>query len=284
VADRVVDFRFRVSTPEFDASGAAAHDALWWQSRRPLWRHENDPVAAPDADRSLVGCVAWMRSRGVVGVLPGRDHAGVTVPNDHLRDLCATYPDCFRALVGVDPSQRRRSMDEVTRRVGEGFVGVHLEPGWLRPAMALDDRLLYPLYARCEDLGCLVVAHVGPLAGPALEHTRPDAFARVARDFPGLRLVMAHAGYPHAEAAVMVVLKHDNVWLGPDPYHAFPGGHVYREWAHTSDPVADRLLYGSSLGWPAAPDALARFSALGWRDDVLERVLWRNAADLLGIS
>ncbi len=281
---RVVDFRFRVPTPEFDASGAAAHGAVWWQSARPLWRPELDAAAAPDADRSVEACVAWMRSRGVVGVLPGRDQAGVHVPNDHLRDLCATYPDCFVALAGVDPSARRRSMDEVARRVGEGFAGVHLEPGWLRPPLDLDDRRLYPLYAQCEDLGCLVVAHVGPIAGPALAHTRPDALATVARDFPALRIVMAHAAFPHAEAAVMVVLKHENVWLGPDPYHELPGGHVYREWAHASDLVANRLLYGSSFGWPAAPDALERFGRLRWRDDVLERVLWTNAASLLGLG
>jgi uncharacterized protein len=284
VVPRVVDFRFRVATPEFDAAGAAAHDALWWQRRRPLWRPEVDATAPPDADRSLAACVEWMRARGVVGVLPGRDHAGVTVPNDHLRDLCAAHPGCFVALAGVDPSRRRAAMDEVSRRVGEGFAGVHLETGWLRPPLALDDRMLYPLYALCEDRRALVVAHVGPLGGPSLEHTRPDALARVARDFPALRIVMAHAAYPHAEEAVLVVLQHENVWLGPDPYHELPGGHVYREWANTSDVVADRLLYGSSFGWPAAPDALARFERAGWRDDVLERVLWRNAADLLGLS
>jgi len=41
------------------------------------------------------------------------------------------------------------------------------------------------------------------------------------------------------------------------------------------------MLYGSSLGWPQAPNALDHFVKLGWRDDVLERLLWRNAAELL---
>jgi hypothetical protein len=279
---RVVDFRFRVPTPEFTAAGHASSEAMWWMRRRPMWRPECEPAAGPDP--SLEACVAWMRSRGVVGVLPGRDHVGIRVPNDHLRDLCTTYPDCFVALAGVDEIDRRGSMQEAARRVGEGFAGVHLEPGWQRPPMPLDDRRLYPLYAQCEDAGCLVVAHVGPLGGPDQSFSRPEVLDRVARDFPRLRIVMAHAGYPHAEDAVVVVLQHENVWLGPDPYHEFPGSHVYREWAHRSDVVADRLLYGSSFGWPQAPDALARFEALGWRDDVLERVLWRNAAALLGLS
>jgi predicted TIM-barrel fold metal-dependent hydrolase len=280
---RIVDFRFRVSTPEFDAAAAGAHEALWWNRRTPMWRPEVEPSAAPAAGPTLDDCVAWMRERGVLGVLPGRAMPGVHVPNDHLRELCTSHPGCFVALVGIDASQRRVAMDEIARCIALGFVGVHLEPGWLRPPMALDDRRLYPIYAQCEDLRAIVVAHVGPLAGPELAHTRPDALARVARDFPGLRIVMAHAAYPHVDAAIMTVFKHENVWLGPDPYHEFPGAEGYREWANRSDLVADRMLYGSSFGWPKAVDALARFERLGWRDDVIDRVLTRNALTLLDL-
>jgi len=284
-AHAVVDFRFRVVTPEFDASAAGAHRALWWHTRpTPLWRPELEPAPAADrATTTLDECASWMRERGVLGVLPGRGMPGVAIPNDHLHDLCMRYPDCFVALAGIDAARRRTAMDEIERCMGLGFVGVHFETGWLRPPLAADAPTLYPLYALCDDLRAIVVIHVGPLGGPDAAHTRPDAVARVARDFPSLRIVMAHAAYPHVDDAILCVFKHENVWLGPDPYHEHPGGAGYREWANRSDLVADRLLYGSSLGWPQAPDALARFAHLGWRDDVLERVLCRNAAALLGI-
>jgi uncharacterized protein len=162
-----------------------------------------------------------------------------------------------------------------------GFVGVHFETGWCQPPLAADAPSLYPLYALCEDLGAIAVIHVGPLGGPEPVHTSPVAVGRMARDFPKLRIVVAHAGYPHADDAIMAVFKHDNIWLGPDPYHDFPGGERYREWANKSDLVADRMLYGSSHGWPDAPGALERFTRLGWRDDVIERVLYTNAAALL---
>ena len=283
-AHTVVDFRFRVVTPEFDASAAGAHAALWWNNRSTaLWRHELEPSAAADrATTTLDECASWMRERGVLGVLPGRGMPGVAIPNDHLHDVCARYPDCFVALAGVDASRRRDAMDEIERCMRLGFVGVHLEPGWLRPPLAADAPALYPLYALCEDLRAIVVIHVGPLGGPGVAHTHPDAVAAVARDFPSMRIVIAHAGFPHVDAAVMCVFKHENVWLGPDPYHEFPGGALYRDWANRSDLVAERLLYGSSLGWPQAPGSLDRFVRLGWRDDVLERVLYRNAAALLG--
>jgi predicted TIM-barrel fold metal-dependent hydrolase len=288
----VIDVRFRPPTAVFDASAAASHQAVWWHTRStPLWRAEH--AAQPAADdaanvaaraRTLDACAAWMRERNVRGVLPGRGTPGVVTPNDHLHDLCVTHPGCFVALAGVDPSQRRAAMDEVARCATLGtFAGVHLEPGWLHPPMAVDDARCYPLYAQCEDLELVLVVHIGPLGGPAAEHTHPGAVARVARDFPRLRILVAHAGYPHADDAILVVMKHANVWLAPDPYHDFPGGERYREWANRSDLVADRVCYGSSHGWPDAPEALERFERLGWRDDVLPRVLHDNAAELFGI-
>ena len=250
-----------------------------------LWRADNEPEPfEPVATASLARCVAWMRERDVIGVLPGRDMPCTSVPNDHLAELCESYPDRFVAFAGIDPSRGATAVAEVERRVAQGFRGMHLEVGWLRPPLHPDDRSIYPLYERCAELGAIAIIHVGPLAGPELSHTTPDAVCRVAREFPNLRIVMAHAAYPHVDAAIMAVFKHDNIWLGPDPYHDFPGGDRYRDWANRSDYVAERMLYGSSLGWPQAPDALTRFERLGWRDDVLSRLLWSNAAELLGLQ
>jgi predicted TIM-barrel fold metal-dependent hydrolase len=286
VNERVVDFRFRVPTAEFARAGAAAHQCLWWKKRpTSLWRPETEPEPfEPIATASLDRCLEWMRARDVIGVLPGRDMPCTSVPNDHLADLCRAHPDRFVAFAGIDPSQGDAAIAEAERRISQGFRGIHLEVGWLQPTLHPDDPSIRPLYARCAELGAIAIIHVGPLAGPELSHTTPDAVCRVARAFPDLRIVMAHAAYPHADAAIMAVFKHDNIWLGPDPYHEFPGGDRYREWANRSDYVAERMLYGSSLGWPQAPDALHRIERLGWRDDVLERLLFRNAAELLDLQ
>ena len=278
----VIDFRFRVPTALFDASAAGAHRAVWWHTRdTPLWRDEST-VESRTRPRTIEACVAWLRERRVRAVLPGRGMPLVAIPNDHLHELCTTYPDCFVALAGIDAPRRRAAMDEIARCHALGFVGVHFETGWHRPPLLPDAPELWPLYAQCEDLGLLAVIHVGPLGGPTPAHADPAAVGRVARAFPDLRIVVSHGGYPNADAAVLCVFEHPNVWLAPDPYHQFPGGERYREWANRSDLVADRLLYGSSHGWPHAPDALAAFGQQGWRPDVLRRVLHTNAAQLLG--
>lgn len=276
----VVDFRFRVPTAEFDRSAEQSHSCLWWKTRStPLW-HFDAPVSRP---LTLDACVDWMREHDVVGVLPGRDMPCTSIPNDHLHELAVDHPGRFVPFAGIDPSRPDYAQAEIARAHGRGFRGVHLEPGWLRPALTPDDHRIDPVYERCAALGLAVIVHVGPLGGPDLAHCRPDAICAVARRFPDLRLVVAHGSYPHVDDAIMAVFRHDNIWLGPDPYYDFPGGHCYVEWANRSDYVAERLLYGSSFGWPHAPDALERFCRLGWRDGVLERVLQRNACELLGL-
>lgn len=279
----VIDFRFRVPTAPFAAAGAASHHCLWWRpTTTRLWREETEPVSAtPGKEPTLDDCIEWMEAADVVGVLPGRHLPCASVPNQHLDDLVTAHPRRLIAVAGVDPSDPGH-LAEVERWLDRGFAGVQLEVGWLRPAWLPDDARLDPLYELCAARDRIVVVHVGPIGGPDLDHTRPDALCRAARRHPGLRFVMAHAAYPFVDDAVMAVFKHDNVWLGPDPYLEFPGAERFVQWANRSDLVADRILYGSSLGWPQAPDALARFQRLGWRDDVLERVLHRNAATLLG--
>jgi predicted TIM-barrel fold metal-dependent hydrolase len=275
----IIDFRFRVPTPEFDRSAHDSHSCLWWKVRpTPFWRHE-----AVDRPGDLGSCLDWMSERDIIGVLPGRDMPCTSIPNDHLRDLSTAHPGRFVPFAGVDPSRGAAALAEIELRAAQGFKGIHLEVGWLQPTILPDDALIDPVYELCAQLGLIAIVHVGPLGGPDLAHTRPDALCRVARKFAGLRIVMAHAGYPFVDDAIMAVFKHDNLWLGPDPYLDFPGGERYREWANQSDFVAERLLYGSSFGWPHAPDALDRFIKSGWNDGVLDKLLYTNAAELLGL-
>ena len=144
----IIDFRFRVPTPEFAKAAAASHHCLWWKTRpTALWRAETEPAPVePFAEATLDHCVQWMRERDVIGVLPGRDMPCTSVPNDHLADLCRNYPGRFVAFAGVDPTRGEAAVVEVERRVAQGFRGMHLEVGWLQPTLHPDDAVdLSPL-------------------------------------------------------------------------------------------------------------------------------------------
>ena len=78
----------------------------------------------------------------------------------------------------------------------------------------LTDRRYYPLYAECIDLDipvCLQVGHTGPLC-PS-EPGRPIPYIdEVALEFPELRIVCGHIGYPWTTEMIAVATKHPNVY------------------------------------------------------------------------
>ena len=85
---------------------------------------------------------------------------------------------------------------EIRRCIHElGFKAIRLLP-WLW-SVPPADRLFYPVYAACCELGvpfCTQIGHTGPLM-PS-EVGRPIYLDQVALDFPDLVIVGGHIGYP----------------------------------------------------------------------------------------
>ena len=81
----------------------------------------------------------------------------------------------------------------------------------------LHDRKMYPLYAKCAELDVPVSMQVGHvLESMPSEHGRPMYLDQIASDFPALRILGAHTGWPWVEELISVCYKRDNVWFGVD--------------------------------------------------------------------
>jgi len=72
----------------------------------------------------------------------------------------------------------------------------------------------YPLFVECVNLNipvCLQVGHTGPLM-PS-EVGRPIPYIdQIALDFPELKIVCGHIGYPWTTEMIAVTTKHENVF------------------------------------------------------------------------
>ena len=73
-----------------------------------------------------------------------------------------------------------------------------------------------------------------------------------------------------------------NVWLAPDSY-VF---HLGRDdWLHAVNSnllgFADRFLFASAYPLNALKPQLERFRGLGWKEELLPKLFWRNAAAAL---
>jgi uncharacterized protein len=161
---------------------------------------------------------------------------------------------------------------------------IHLEPGWATRPMYVDDANMYPIYERLAKRGMPALISAGGTIGPDYSYTDPVHVHRVAKDFPKLKIVLAHAGWPYVTQAIAVAYDCENVCLSPDMYlniPNMPGVHEYVRAANVFMP--DRLIFGTA--YPAAPmeESVECFNRLPFDEGVKEKVLYHNAARVFGI-
>ena len=95
---------------------------------------------------------------------------------------------------------------------------------------------------------------------------------------PDLVLVGSHSGWPFTATMIAVAWRRPNVYFENSFYHFAPGAEILVDAANQM--IGTKMLYASA--YPFAPlEHLERFLRLGFEPEVLERVVYRNARDLL---
>jgi predicted TIM-barrel fold metal-dependent hydrolase len=196
---------------------------------------------------------------------------------EEVAEYVQRYPERFVGLAGYNPFRIKESLEEIDRAVKEHhFRGVYVHIyGFDIP---LHDAKMYPLYAKCVELDVPVSLQVGHvLEAMPSEHARPIYLDRVASDFPDLKLVGAHTGWPWVEELISVCYKWDNVYFGID---AWMPKYLKPEIIHfiNSRMGQDRCLWGTNgLPWK---ESLDQVEGLGLRPEAKKRLLRDNAVEL----
>ena len=103
----------------------------------------------------------------------------------------------------------------------------------------------------------------------------------VAEDFPRLKIIMEHGGRPFwYDRAAWLITRHRNLYIG---IAGIPAKELLRRFPNL-ERYPDRFIFGSD--WPGVPDIkslIERILALPLAEETKERILWRNAAELLGL-
>ncbi|MDQ2635542.1 MAG: amidohydrolase family protein [Actinomycetota bacterium] len=143
--------------------------------------------------------------------------AGPLIPNDDVVQAVTRYPARLVGVASVNPwsvDGVMPAVHELRRLVSEyGFKGLKLEPFILDKLPT--EAPWYPLYAACVELDVTLQIQVGG-TGPSTytsETGRPGHIDRIAIDFPELRIVAGHIGWPWTEEMIAVAAKHPNVYI-----------------------------------------------------------------------
>lgn len=191
-----------------------------------------------------------------------------------ISEMTRKYPGRVYGLADYDPFRIRESLIKLEEDVRERqYKGVYIHIyGYDIP---LDHRKMYPLYAKCEEMGLPVSMQTGHvLEAMPSEHGRPIYLDRIATDFPDLVLIGTHTGYPWVEELISCATKWPNIYISFSawlPRYFHPSLTAFMK----SRLGAEKVLFGSNgLSWMRYNEQIAE---MGLRDDTLEKILYGNA-------
>lgn len=176
---------------------------------------------------------------------------------------------------GGDPAEQ---VDGIVRR---GLHGVKLHPDYQH--FYADETRLYPLYEELSRAGLPVLFHAGrdPIS-PLVTHCTPAMLRRISDIFPDLKIIGAHAGGNMMYDAVERDLVGADVYL--DISMAFMFADIDQLNRIIFEHGTDRILFATDTPWSSPRDTLDQLEMLDLTDAQRDQILWKNAADLLGLD
>ncbi len=171
------------------------------------------------ASSSLEALVAAMDGCGVdTGIVS----AGIAAPEtDALLEEIGERPGRLRVALVADRADRPVQQCARLRALAEHPAVVLVRVTPLVQQFALNDKLYYPVYATCAELGLPVSINVGipgPRVRSACQH--PELLEDVLIDFKGMTVIGAHMGHPYESLLMQYMLKWPDLYLSNSAYLA----------------------------------------------------------------
>jgi hypothetical protein len=231
----------------------------------------DDPIAVTLREMDL-----WGVEKGLIGV-GDREGVGATALRQH--------PDRFIPSSSIDPND---GMEGIRRLVAEyethGVRAVGVFPAGTFPQVPINDKKMYPIYAKCIELGIPIFCCAG-IPGPRLKAACQyvELIDEVMYDFPDLVFVTRHGCEPWTELAVKLMLKWPGLHYSTSAFAPkyYPRDIV--DYANTRG--ADKVIYAGYFPMGLSLERIMReLPAVGFKDEVWPKFLRTNALRILGES
>lgn len=223
-----------------------------------------------------------------IAVLPAEDAEttmGMKTPNEKVAEFAAQAPDRFVGMAAVDPHKGMRALRDLEYAVKElGMKALCLEP-WLHKIRS-NDKLYYPVYAKCVELDIPVWIHTSLNFVPQLtmDFGRPIYLDEVAGHFPELNIIAGHGGWPWVNEMMAFLWRHANAYTDVSAVRPKYVGAEGTGWEtlmrYGNSLLQDKILFGTA--WPAQPlkENVQGIQALPLKEEVIKKWLGGNAKKL----
>lgn len=284
---KIIDFNSRPPIAAFNAG--ASHLSNY----RRVYRKSEQEVALEAGGDALGSYLAAYdrvgAERVVVKAKDVETTFGIKASNEAVAEFCAEHGPRFVGYAGVDPHKGADAVRELEQAVRElGLRGLNLQ--CFEHRLAINDAKMYPLYAKCVELGVPVNIHTGINFSTEclMEHGRPILLDEVMVHFPRLRVVASPPGWPWVHELIAVAWRHANVHIGVSAvrfkYLDVPHSGYEALVTYGNGVLQDRMLFGTSFPMQPIERAVEEMAALPLKDSVREKWLYKNAARLLDLE
>ena len=277
---RLIDFRYRPATK----------DSIDSVRYNPVYEKfcERTPFLSQNVV-SIEEALAEIRAAGMVrAVVTGRDIESTyrsPSTNPAVRACVQAAPDIFAGFYGFDPMKGMKAVAALRAAATCGdFCGASIDPAMAH--MPLDHPRFYMLYTTCCDLDIPITVTTGLspfMPNVVMDDCHPSRLDRVATDFPELKLVISHAGYPWVTETMAVAMRHDHVCLDFSAVEYMPGVRDALMTALFHPMLTTKILFSSASPFNSLKNALDFYESLNLDEETMDRLMYANAAAVLGL-
>ncbi len=184
-------------------------------------------------------------------------------------------------VIAADPSIGR---DVMMAEIEAKYEEYHIKALKIHPSVSRaypDDEGYLPVYALAQEKGLPIITH-GGISGDDLEgkFCGPEKFQPVLENFPNLKLVVAHLGFPHYKPLLELGAKYENCYTDVS--------NVLKSSMYKSDLLCDiirgfgpeRVLFGSDFPWSDPEKDVDRLINLKLTQHEIDMLAHENALAL----
>lgn len=227
-----------------------------------------------DCDDYVAYTVDQMDEYGIASAMIGVSH-------ETSREAIRRFPKRFFGSWHANPNRGMDAVRDIVRAHEElGIKAVTGFPAGTMPQAPINDRVWYPIYAKCVELDlpfCCTVGVPGPRLPMAPQKT--ELIDDVCWFFPELKFVMRHGAEPWADLAVRLMLKYPNLYYSTSAFAPKHYPKTVIDYANTRG--AHKVMFAGY--WPMGLSLERTFSDLPkvpFKDHVWPKFLRDNALEV----
>lgn len=252
-----------------------------------------EPQEIPTAEEKFAELFITQRVKALlIGWHPSTVKEGSRNSNDYVVELCDKYPGAFAgalASLNIGSASSAELIEHAEALLKEPKVkGFKFHP----PDQNFypNDRTYYEVWELLQSGRKPVMFHTGFTVlganqdggqGMALDCGRPIHLDTLARDFPHMKIIAAHPGWPWQEELIGVLTHKKNVYVDTSGYLAEQLPEIFQRAIRGR--LQDKALFGTDYPYIDLEKALGSFDKLGLKDAVKEKILLTNARTLFGL-